>query len=59
MCFWDPSLSGDALPCEEVYPEVADIKARAGGPVVEVGRMTIDPDLGNCSFKATIYAALV
>jgi N-acyl-L-homoserine lactone synthetase len=59
ICFWDPSVIGDALPCEDVYPEVAGIKARAKGAIVEVGRMTIDPDLGNCSFKTTVYAALV
>jgi N-acyl-L-homoserine lactone synthetase len=59
ICFWDPTMSGDALPCEDVYPEVANIKIRENSRIAEVSRLTVDPDLQNRSFKTTVYAALV
>ena len=59
ICFSEPAIAGSTLPCELFYPEVQDIKKRAHGPVVEVGRLAIEPSLQNYSYRTTIYAALV
>ena len=59
ICFSEPEIGGPSLPCEMFYPEVQDIKKRAHGPVVEVGRLAIEPSLQNYSYRTTIYAALV
>lgn len=59
ICFSELAIDGPSLPCEMFYPEVQDIKKRANGPVVEVGRLAIDPSLQNYSYRTTVYAALV
>lgn len=59
LCIYRPGASGAALPCETVYPEAAAIKARATGPVVELSRLSIDPDIANTRYRARLYAATI
>jgi hypothetical protein len=59
LCFSEISLPGQTLPCGDIYPEVKALRLRTLGPIVEVGRMAIDPAIKNTSFRATIYGSLV
>jgi hypothetical protein len=59
LSFYAPGVSGPALPCEKVYPEVEAIKERADGLVVELSRLAIDPDITNTRYRARLYAAAV
>lgn len=59
ICFSESAIGRPSLPCEMFYPEVQDIKKSAQGPVVEVGRLAIEPSLQNYSYRTTVYAALV
>lgn len=54
-----PGTEGPSLPCEKVYPEVAALKAKANGPVVELSRLSIDPDINNTRYRARLYAAAI
>lgn len=56
---WQPGAADPALPCEKVYPEIADIKAKATGPVVELSRLAIEPTLNNTRYRARLYAAAI
>lgn len=47
------------LPCAPYYPEVNHIKEIATGSVVEVGRLALDPDIDNTSYRTTLFASLV
>ncbi|MCC7253704.1 hypothetical protein [Hyphomicrobium sp.] len=59
LSFYAPGMAAPTLPCEKVYPEVADIKAKAEGPVVELSRLAIDPDITNTRYRARLYAAAI
>lgn len=59
ICFSHPWLPVSTLPCAPYYPALKDIKRSAAGALVEVGRMAIDPDITNTSYRTTLYAALV
>jgi hypothetical protein len=48
-----------ALPCTAYYPVVNDLKRATAGAIVEVGRMAIDPEITNTSYRTTLCAALV
>lgn len=50
---------GSTLPCAPYYPEVADLKRTALGPLVEMSRLAIDPAFTSTSFRTTLFAALV
>lgn len=52
----DPAAT---LPCASYYPVVNDLKRTTAGAIVEVGRMAIDPDITNTSYRTTLCAALV
>lgn len=54
-----PGSTGSALPCEAVYPEVAGIKDNATGLVVELSRLSIDPDITSTRYRARLYAAAI
>ena len=54
-----PGSEGPALPCEKVYPEVDALKAGATGPVVELSRLSIDPEITNTRYRARLYAAAI
>ncbi len=59
VCFSQPWQPVTTLPCANYYPAIKAIKATAGGALVEVGRLAIDPDITNTSYRTTLYAALV
>lgn len=59
LSFYAPGASEPALPCEKVYPEVAGIKANAQGLVVELSRLSIDPEITNTRYRARLYAAAI
>lgn len=51
--------SSTTLPCSAIYPLVAGVKAKAGGTLVEMSRLAIDPSITNTSYRTTLYASLV
>lgn len=59
LSFYAPGSMGPALPCEKVYPEVRDVQEKAEGLVVELSRLSIDPDITNTRYRARLYAAAV
>lgn len=59
ICFSHPWLPASTIPCAPYYPALKDIKRSAAGALVEIGRMAIDPDITNTSYRTTLYAALV
>jgi len=59
LSFFQPGFTGPALPCETVYPEAAALRARANGLVVEISRLSIDPDITNTRYRARLYAATI
>lgn len=59
LSFFNPGMTGPALPCEGYYPEIAAIKARASGLTVELSRLSIDPSITNTRYRARLYAAAV
>lgn len=54
-----PGRDGPSLPCEGVYPEVEALKAEAKGPIVELSRLSIDPEINNTRYRARLYAAAI
>lgn len=54
-----PGSEGPAIPCEKVYPEVEALKANAEGPIVELSRLSIDPEITNTRYRARLYAAAI
>lgn len=54
-----PGSEGPALPCEKVYPEIEALKANAKGPIVELSRLSIDPEINNTRYRARLYAAAI
>ena len=59
LSVYAPGASGPTLPCENVYPEVEAIKANAQGLVVELSRLSIDPEITNTRYRARLYAAAI
>ena len=59
VSYWVPGAEDPVLPCENVYPEIAAIKANATGPVVELSRLSIDPTINNTRYRARLYAAAI
>jgi hypothetical protein len=47
-----------SLPCESTYPEVAPLK-QADVTIMELGRLALHPSIKNCSYRSTVYGALV
>ncbi len=59
LSFFTPGTDGPALPCEKVYSQVEAIKQNAGGTVVELSRLAIDPEIKNTRYRARLYAAAI
>jgi hypothetical protein len=59
LSFYTPGTQSAALPCEKVYPEVQGVKDNAQGLVVELSRLSIDPDIKNTRYRARLYAAAI
>jgi hypothetical protein len=58
VCTWH-SETGGGVPCEEVYTEVAGIKAAAAGPVVELSRLAVEHGAVPMARRTAVYAQLV
>ena len=59
LCF---DLGNDyktALPCAPYYPALADLAAVSPNGLVEVSRLAIEPDIGNTSYRTTVYGFMV
>ncbi len=59
LCF---SLSGDdvsTLPCAAYYPDVATLKQVSPGGLVEVSRLSMEPEIANTSYRTTLYGFMV
>lgn len=59
LCLSRPWEDLSTLPCAAHYPALADVKRKAGGALMEVSRLSIDPGLANTSYRTTLYATLV
>jgi N-acyl-L-homoserine lactone synthetase len=59
LCFSQPWNSASNLPCAALYPGVVGVKNKAAGTLLEISRLSIDPDITNTSYRTTLYAALV
>lgn len=59
LSFHAPGAADPTLPCETVYPEIAAIKGNAKGLIVELSRLSIDPDITNTRYRARLYAAAI
>lgn len=59
LSFYVPGTTAPSLPCEKVYPEVQRVKDNAQGLVVELSRLSIDPDITNTRYRARLYAAAI
>lgn len=59
LSFYFPGAPEPALPCEKVYPEVDALKAAAKGPIIELSRLAIDPEINNTRYRARLYAAAI
>jgi hypothetical protein len=59
LSFYKPGTQSASLPCENVYPEVQGVKDSAQGLVVELSRLSIDPDIKNTRYRARLYAAAI
>jgi N-acyl-L-homoserine lactone synthetase len=57
LSYFAPGSTLPALPCENVYPEIAAIKAAAPGTIVELSRLAMDPAITNTRYRARLYAA--
>jgi N-acyl-L-homoserine lactone synthetase len=55
---WYATDPASAFPCENVYPEIAALKAKSTGSVIEFSRMAVDPEITNWSYRTTLYGAL-
>src|SRR5687767_8661537 len=53
LSFLEEAMSEGKVPCEEVYPEVARIKARSRGTIVELSRLGLEPSIRNRSYRTT------
>jgi N-acyl-L-homoserine lactone synthetase len=59
LSFLEDVKANGRLPCEDVYPEVARIRAGARGTIVELSRLGLEPSIRNRSYRTTVTAALV
>ena len=49
-----------SMPCQLAFPsELANVKSRYRGPLVEFGRIAVDPASWSRSFRTTLYGSLV
>lgn len=57
--FSHPEQPLGTLACAPYFPALQRLKETASGALVEIGRMAIEPDITNTSYRTTLYAALV
>lgn len=59
LCFSRPGEDLSSLPCAAYYPALKDLKRQASGALMEVSRLSLDPEITNTSYRTTLYATLV
>jgi N-acyl-L-homoserine lactone synthetase len=59
LCFALPDQPLSALPCAPYYPALNDIHRHQCHGLVEISRLSIEPSIGNMSYRTTLYAFLV
>jgi hypothetical protein len=59
LCFSLPDDDLSALPCAPYYPDLAALKSKSDSGLVEVSRLSIEPEIGNTSYRATLYGFMV
>jgi len=59
LCFAAPDQSLSSLPCGAYYPALKDVHQKQSHGLVEVSRLSIDPEVSNVSYRTTLYAFLV
>ena len=59
LCLSQPWQSLASLPCGAYYPGLKNVKTAARGALVEISRLSIEPDLSNTSYRTTLYGYMV
>ncbi len=59
VSFSQPWQTSDTMPCAAIYPAVEAVGAQAGGTLVEMSRLSIEPGITNTSYRTTLYASLL
>lgn len=59
LCFSLPGDDLSTLPCAPYYPDLQNLKNGANQGLAEVSRLCIEPEIGNTSFRATLYGFMV
>ena len=59
LCFALDPADLTPLPCAPYYPALSGLAANAPHGIVEVSRLAIEPDLGNTSYRTTLYGFMV
>lgn len=59
LCFSLPADGLETLPCASYYPTLGAFKRNAVHGLAEVSRLCIEPEIGNTSFRATLYGFMV
>jgi hypothetical protein len=59
LCFSLPGDDLSSLPCAPYYPALVDLKSKASNGLAEVSRLCIEPEIGNTSYRATLYGFMV
>jgi N-acyl-L-homoserine lactone synthetase len=59
LCFSHPWHPISTLPCASHYPALKDVKREQSGGLVEISRLSIEPDISNTSYRTTLYAFMV
>ena len=55
LCFSFPTDPLTSLPCAPYYPALGELKIKASHGLAEVSRLCIEPEIGNTSYRATLY----
>ena len=59
LCLCQPWQSLATLPCGAYYPALKDVKASVRGSLIEISRLSIEPQLNNTSYRTTLYGFMV
>ena len=59
LCFAAPGEALGSLPCAPYYPALKELERQHGDGLMEVSRLSVDPDIDNTSYRTTLYATLV
>lgn len=59
LCFSLGRAHVNSLPCAPYYPEIRQLRSAIDGPVVEISRLAVAPELRGLSFRTSVYGTLV